>query len=124
MRMKTAGIDLSAVMAAACRYLDIEEKELLRPTKCVEIARARAPISYVSMQILSISGSEVARRYNVGRSSISRATLRASRDPEQPAAIKTIQKELELKTTQHRSNVPLLSSLNFAAFSRPFLMNS
>jgi len=122
--MQSAGIDLSAVMAAACRYLDIEEKELLRPTKCFEIARARAPINYVYMQILSISESEVARRFNVDRSTISRATLRASRDPEQPAAIKTIQKELELETNQHRNSVPLLSSLNFAAFSRPFLMNS
>jgi hypothetical protein len=28
MRMPSAGIDLSAVIAAACRYLGIEEKEL------------------------------------------------------------------------------------------------
>ena len=115
---------LSAAIAAACRYLGIEEKELARPTRRVEIARARALISYVAMQILSISGSEVARRFNVDRSAISRATQRVSRDPELPAAIKTIQKELELETNQHRYNVPLLSSLNFAAFSRPFLMNS
>jgi hypothetical protein len=26
MRMQSAGIDLSAITAAACRYLDIEEK--------------------------------------------------------------------------------------------------
>ena len=30
MRMQSAGIDLSAVIAAACRYLGIEEKELAR----------------------------------------------------------------------------------------------
>jgi chromosomal replication initiation ATPase DnaA len=61
MRMKLSGIDLSAVIAAACRFLGIKEKELVRPTKLVEIARARALISYVATQILSISGSEVAR---------------------------------------------------------------
>ena len=64
MRMQSAGIDLSAVIAAACRYLGIEEKEL-------------------------------ARRFNVDRSAISRASLRVSRDPELPAATKTIQREPE-----------------------------
>jgi len=48
MRMQSAGIDLPAVIAAACRYLGIEEKELARPTRHVEIARARALISYVA----------------------------------------------------------------------------
>ena len=42
MRMQSAGIDLSAVIAAACRYLGIEEKELARPTRRVEIAGASA----------------------------------------------------------------------------------
>jgi hypothetical protein len=32
MRMQSAGIDLSAVIAAACRYLDIEEMELAGPS--------------------------------------------------------------------------------------------
>ena len=68
MRMQSAGIDLSAVAAAACRYLCIEKKKLPRPTIRVEIARARALVSYVATQILSISGSEVARRFNVDRS--------------------------------------------------------
>jgi putative transposase len=97
MRMQSTGIDLSAVIAAACRYLRIEEKELARPTRRVEIARARALISYVATQSLSISGSEVARRFNVDRSAISRATQRVSQDPELPAATKTIQRELELE---------------------------
>ena len=101
MRMQSAGIDLSAVIAAACCYLGIEEKELARPTRRVEIARARALISYVATQSLSISGSEVARRFNVDRSAISRATLRVSRDPEMLSATKTIQKELELNRNQH-----------------------
>ncbi|MGB5617789.1 MAG: hypothetical protein WBM78_13175 [Desulfobacterales bacterium] len=62
--------DLSAVFATACRYLGIEEKELVR-------------------------------RYNADRSAISRASLRASRDPELPAATKTIQREPELERNQH-----------------------
>jgi chromosomal replication initiation ATPase DnaA len=73
-----------------CRYLGIEEKELARPTRRVEIARARGLIGYVATQNLSISGSEVARRFNVDRSAISRAALRVSRDLELPAATKKI----------------------------------
>ena len=99
--MQSAGIDLSAVIVAACRYLGIEEKELARPTRCVEIARARALISFVATQNLSISGSEVARRFNVDRSAISRATLRVSRDPELLSVSKTLQRELELEINQH-----------------------
>ncbi len=101
MRMQSAGIDLSAVIAAACRYLGIEEKELARPTRRVEIARARALISFVATRNLSISGSEVARRFNVDRSAISRATQRVSRDPELLSATKTIQRELKLDRNQH-----------------------
>ena len=99
--MQSAGIDLSAVIAAACRYLGIEEKELARLTIRVEIARARSLFSYVAVQILPISGSEVARRFNVDRSATSRAALRVSRDPELPAATKTIQRGLEFEKNQH-----------------------
>ena len=81
MRMQSAGIDLSAVIAAACRYLGIEEKELARPTRRVEIAHARALISFVATQNLSISGSEVARRFNVDRSAIRRIPVRLLRWP-------------------------------------------
>ena len=90
MRMQSAVIALSAVIATAYRYLSIEEKELTRPTIRVDIARSRALISYVATQILTISGNVVARRFNVDRSAISRATLWVSRDPELPAATKTI----------------------------------
>ena len=93
--MQSAGIDLFGIIAAACGYLGIEEKKLARQKRHVEIARARALISYVATQILSITESEVARRFKVDRSAISRATLRVSPDPELPAAIKTIQRELE-----------------------------
>jgi len=58
-------------------------------------------ISFVATQILSISGSEVARRFNVDRSAIRRATLRVSRDPELLSATKTIQRELELESNQY-----------------------
>jgi len=98
--MQSAGIDLSEVAATASRYLGIEERELTRPTIRVEIARVRALISFVAMQILSISGSEVARRFNVDRSAISRATQRVSRDPELLSATKTIQRELEFEINQ------------------------
>ena len=101
MQMQSAGIDLSAVIAAACRCLGIEEKELARPTRRVEIARARALISFVATQNLSISGNEVARRFNVDRSAIRRASQRVSRDPELLSATKTIQREPELERNQH-----------------------
>jgi len=39
--MQSAGIDLSAVIATACRYLGIEEKILDRPNRRVEIERSR-----------------------------------------------------------------------------------
>jgi len=81
--------------------LALRSKELAQPTIRVEIARARALISYVATQILSISVSDVARRFNVDRSAISRATQWVSRDPELPAATKTIQRELELERNQH-----------------------
>ena len=78
MQMQSAGIDLSAVIAAACRYFGIEETELARPTIRVEIARARSLVSYVATQILSISESEVARRFNVDHSAIGRTSQRIS----------------------------------------------
>jgi hypothetical protein len=101
MRMQSAGIDLSAVIAAVCRYLGIEEKELARPTRRVEIARARGLIGYVATQKMSISGSEVTFRSIVDRSAIIRTSQRVSRDPELPAANKTVQRELDLETNQH-----------------------
>jgi chromosomal replication initiation ATPase DnaA len=81
---------LSAVIAAACRYLGIEEKEFTRPNRLVEIARARALINYFATQNLSISGNEVACRFNLDRSTIGLASQRVGRDPEPPAATKTI----------------------------------
>ena len=99
--MQSAGIDLSAIIAAAYRYPGIEEKKLPRPTIRIEIARARALIGYVTTQILSISGSEVSRRFNEDYSALSQATQRVSRDPELLSATKTIQREPELERNQH-----------------------
>ncbi|MGB5618867.1 MAG: hypothetical protein WBM78_18650 [Desulfobacterales bacterium] len=50
---------------------------------------------------LGIEEKEVARRFNLDRSAISRATLRVIRDPELLAATKTIQREPELEKNQH-----------------------
>ena len=75
--MQSADSDLSAVIAAACLNLGIEENEL-------------------------------ARRFYVDRSSISRATQRVKRDPELPSATKTIQRELEKKSTL--KHVPFIPS--------------
>jgi chromosomal replication initiation ATPase DnaA len=95
------GIDLSTVNAAVYRCLKIEDKGLSSPKKHLTIARARTLISYVATQILSISGSEVARWFNVDRSAIIRASQRVSRGPELPAATNTIQRGLEFERNQH-----------------------
>jgi DNA invertase Pin-like site-specific DNA recombinase len=100
MRVQSAGIDLSTVIAAAGRYLGVEEKELARPTIRVEIARARALITIAAALNLSISGSEVARRFNVDRSAISRASQRVSRELELLSATKTMRREFEFERNQ------------------------
>jgi putative transposase len=69
--LRSAGIDLSSVIAAACRHLKIDEKALGSTTRRFEIARARALISHIATQELSTSGSEVARRSKVDRSAVS-----------------------------------------------------
>jgi chromosomal replication initiation ATPase DnaA len=60
MRIQAAGMDLSGVIAAVCRYLNIDEKELISPTRRFKITRARSLVSYIETRGLSISGSEVA----------------------------------------------------------------
>ena len=52
-------------------------------------------------QNLSVSGSEVACRFNVDRSAISRARKSVSRDPALPSSTKMIQRGLDLETSQH-----------------------
>jgi len=95
MRIQSAGMDLSGVIAAVCRYLNIDEKELAGPTRRPKIASARALVGYIATRELSISGSEVARRLNVDRSAISRAVQRAGNDADLIAAAGTILEPLE-----------------------------
>ena len=101
MRLQSVGIDLTALIAAVCRWLDIDDKELAGATKCLEIARARALVSYTATRNLSICGSEVAQRLNVDPSTVSRAAQRVSRDPDLIATTKTILGPLELEARQH-----------------------
>ena len=95
MRIQSAGMDLSGVIAAVCRYLNVDEKEPAGPTRRPEIARARALVGYIATRELLISGSEVARRLNVDRSAISRAVQRAGNDEDLIAAGATIPEPLE-----------------------------
>jgi chromosomal replication initiation ATPase DnaA len=90
MRIQFAGMDLSGLIAAICRYLNVDEKELAGPTRRPKIARARALVGYIATRELSMSGSEVARRLNVDRFAISRAVQRAENDTDLITAAGTI----------------------------------
>jgi REP element-mobilizing transposase RayT len=90
LRLPSAGIDLSSLIDAVCRYLAIDQKELLGFTRRTGIARARALIGHMATQDLAISGSEVARRLNIDRSAVSRAAKRVRHDPDLTATAKTI----------------------------------
>jgi chromosomal replication initiation ATPase DnaA len=95
MRLSAAGMDLSGVIEAVCRYFRIEEKELSGPSKRPELARARALIGHVAIRDLTISGSEVARRLNIDRSAVSRAVQRVRHDTELLASTKAIWKQIK-----------------------------
>ena len=43
-----SGMDISGVIAAVCRYLKIDEKELASPTRRPKIASARALVGYIA----------------------------------------------------------------------------
>ena len=101
MQLQSAGINLFALIAAVCRWRDIDDKVIAGPTKRLEIARARALVSYTATRNLSISGSEVARRLNVVSSAVSREVQRVGRDPESIAAAKTFLGLFELQKSQH-----------------------
>ena len=100
LRMKTAGIDLTAVVGAVCRYLQVGEKELESTTRRLEIARARALVSLIATRELSIPGSEVALRFNIDRSAVSRAAYRVGNDAELTAAVNAILTMLLPMTSQ------------------------
>jgi putative transposase len=101
MKMKTAGMDLSWVIEAVCRQLNVDEKELAGHSRNHEIARARALVGLIATRDLSISGSKVARRFNVDRSAISRAVQRVEKDPDSIRAASRILGGLGAKTSQH-----------------------
>jgi chromosomal replication initiation ATPase DnaA len=99
-RLHSAGIDLSVLIGAVCRYACIKEKQLVSSTKQVKVARARALIAYMATQELSISGSEVARRLNIDRSAVSRAVQRARKDSQLMAGASDIWKLLKVPKNQ------------------------
>jgi chromosomal replication initiation ATPase DnaA len=82
MRLQSAGVDLSRVIAAVCAHFGIDEKELVSASKRPNLAHGRAVVSHIATQGLSISGSDVARRLNVDRSAVSRAVRRVGDDPD------------------------------------------
>jgi REP element-mobilizing transposase RayT len=94
MRLQSAGLGLSEVIDAVCRCFGIDAKDLTRPTKQTTIAHARELIGYLATRELSIPGSEVARRFNQGRSAVSRAAQRVSNNAELMSSVKKILKQL------------------------------
>jgi hypothetical protein len=100
LRMKSGGLDLSAVVAAVCRHLQVDERELESTSRRLEVARARALVSHIATRELSIPGSEVARRFHIDRSAVSRAAHRTGCDPELASATKTILGLIKPDTSQ------------------------
>ena len=88
--LRSAGVDLSVLIAAVCRHYGIDETELGSRTRRTEIARARALIGYIATQELLVPGSELARRFNIDRSAVSRAVRRVANDPELIEAAKMV----------------------------------
>jgi len=107
MKLESAGMDLSAVVAATCGNLDIHEKELASHTKSLKVARARAVVSHIATWVLRISGSDLARRLNVDRSAVSRAAQRVENDPELMATVGTIPGQLGLEKKSTLKQRPL-----------------
>jgi len=96
LQLRSAGVDLSTVIEAVCRDLEVDEKELTSSSKRLKAAHARALVSYIAVRKLSISGSEVARRLKVDRSAVSRAARRAENDADLAAAASRILRSLGL----------------------------
>jgi putative transposase len=80
MKLQLAGIDLSAVIGAVCRHAGIDEKQLAKPSKRPQLARARALVGHIACAELAIPGSEIARRFKQDRSAVSRAAQRMDKD--------------------------------------------
>ena len=82
------------MIAAICRYLGVDAKELARPTRRIKVAQARGLIGYLASRELSIPGSEVSRRFNQDRSAVSRAAQRAGEDAQLVIAARKILEQL------------------------------
>jgi len=95
MQLRSAGVDLSTVIEAVCRDLEIDEKELTGVSKRVKVAHARALVSHLAVRGLSISGSEVGRRLKVDRSAVCRAARRVENDADLAATSNCILRSLE-----------------------------
>jgi len=80
MQLQSAGLGLSEVIDAVCRYFGIDEMELTCLTKRSAVAQARGLIGYIATRELSIPGSVVARRFNQDRSAVSRAAQQVSQN--------------------------------------------
>jgi putative transposase len=93
-RLQSAGMGLSEVIGAVCRYFGIDAKELNRPTKRTTVAQARGLIGYLATRELSITGTEVARRFNQDRSAVSRAAQRVGDDAELMSSARKILEQL------------------------------
>jgi REP element-mobilizing transposase RayT len=100
LRMKAAGTDLTALVGAVCGHLQVGEKELESTTRRLEVARARALVSHIATRELSIAGSEVARRFHIDRSAVSRAAHRVLNDPDLTKAARAILAMLQSVASQ------------------------
>ncbi len=99
MRSERAGLGLSGLITTGCRCFRTEHEELLSGAKSRKVAQARAVISHIATRDLSISGSEVARRFQVDRSAVSRAVRRVENDPDLREAAGLIPEALGLPET-------------------------
>jgi predicted regulator of amino acid metabolism with ACT domain len=70
---------------------------LAGPRKRPATARARALIGHIACVEFLIPGSEVARRLNIDRSAVSRATRRVGEDPELSGASAKIVEQIRRK---------------------------
>lgn len=89
-RLQASGLDLTALITAVCRHLEIDERELETNTRRVQIARARALIGHIATQELGVPGSEVARKFKIDRSAVCRAVRRVAGDSELIEAAETV----------------------------------
>jgi putative transposase len=89
-RLRSAGVDLSQVIEAVCRELEVDGKELTGTSKRLKVAHARAMVSHIATRGLSISGSEVARRLKGDRSVVCRSVQKVENGADLAATARSI----------------------------------